>query len=176
MKTDGNDGERRRKGGRMTREQAKEIFLNRGYIEVDGGVVYDGNKWREACVVISEWLKEEPIIDKIREVLTQRHQDWILCSERMPEEREWIGTKKFGTTISDEVYVTLETMDGKRFCDHIRFQNGKLSLSKQAELDAISKGTKPIAWMKFPEPLQSKDGGNELTELTNPFGDSRFGG
>ena len=50
----------------MTREQAKEIFLNRGYIKVDGGVVYDGDKWREACVVISEWLKEESILDKIR--------------------------------------------------------------------------------------------------------------
>lgn len=83
---------------------------------------------------------------------------WIPCSERMPEEREWIGTKKFGTTISDEVYVTLETISGKRFCDHIRFQNGKFSLSKQAELDAISKGTKPIAWMKQPEPYQPKDG------------------
>ena len=40
----------------MTREEAKEIFLNRGYI--DG--VYDGNKWREACIVISKWLEQEP--------------------------------------------------------------------------------------------------------------------
>ena len=40
----------------MTREQAKEIFLNRGFI--DG--VYDGNKWRDACIVISEWLEQEP--------------------------------------------------------------------------------------------------------------------
>ena len=40
----------------MSREEAKEIFLNRGFI--DG--IYDGNKWRDACIVISEWLKEEP--------------------------------------------------------------------------------------------------------------------
>ena len=40
----------------MTREEAKEIFLNRGFI--DG--VYDGNKWREACIVISKWLEQEP--------------------------------------------------------------------------------------------------------------------
>lgn len=44
----------------MTREEAKEVFLNRGYIEVDGGMIYDGNQWRKACVVISEWLKDEP--------------------------------------------------------------------------------------------------------------------
>lgn len=40
----------------MTREEAKEVFLNRGFI--DG--IYNGNKWREACVVISKWLEQEP--------------------------------------------------------------------------------------------------------------------
>lgn len=40
----------------MTRKEAKEIFLNRGFI--DG--IYDGDKWREACIVISEWLEQEP--------------------------------------------------------------------------------------------------------------------
>ena len=40
----------------MIREEAKEIFLNRGFI--DG--VYDGGKWREACIVISKWLEQEP--------------------------------------------------------------------------------------------------------------------
>lgn len=49
----------------MTREEAKIIFLNRGYIEVDGGSYFDGNKWRESVVVISEWLKEEPRTDAI---------------------------------------------------------------------------------------------------------------
>jgi len=44
----------------MTFEEAKTIFLNRGYIEVDGGSYFDGNKWRESVIVISEWLKEEP--------------------------------------------------------------------------------------------------------------------
>lgn len=76
---------------------------------------------------------------------------WIPVSERLPGEREWIGTKRFGTTISDEVYVTFETIDGKRFCEHLRFQNGKLSPSMQMEIDAISKGAKPIAWMPLPE-------------------------
>ena len=84
--------------------------------------------------------------------------EWIPIKERMPKEREWIGTKRFGTTISDEVYVTFETVGGKRFCDHIRFQNGNLSISKQAEIDAIFKGAKPIAWMPLPEPFKENDG------------------
>jgi len=48
----------------MTREEAKEIFLNRGYIKVEGGTIYDANKWREACSVISKWLEQEPCEDK----------------------------------------------------------------------------------------------------------------
>ena len=39
----------------MTREEAKEIFLNRGY--VDG--IYHPDKWRDACVVISKWLEQD---------------------------------------------------------------------------------------------------------------------
>lgn len=43
----------------MTLDEAKKVFLNRGFIEVDGG------KWREACYVISQWLKQEPSEDCI---------------------------------------------------------------------------------------------------------------
>lgn len=46
----------------MTKEEAKQIFLSRGYVEVEGGTIFDANKWREACVVISEWLEQEPTI------------------------------------------------------------------------------------------------------------------
>lgn len=47
----------------MTREEAKTVFLNRGYVEVEGGTIYDSNKWRESCRVISEWLEQEPCED-----------------------------------------------------------------------------------------------------------------
>lgn len=46
----------------MTREEAKTVFLNRGYVEVEGGTIYDADKWREACRVISEWLEQQPTI------------------------------------------------------------------------------------------------------------------
>ena len=79
---------------------------------------------------------------------------WISCSERLPEEHEWMGTKRFGTTISDEVYVTFENPKGERFCKHLNFQNGKLSSFDQSTIDALYKGSKPIAWKPLPEPYK----------------------
>ena len=79
---------------------------------------------------------------------------WILCDERMPEEHEWIGTKKFGTTISDEVYVTFENEKGERFCQHMSFQNGELSRYDQFHMETWFKGSKPIAWMPLPKPFE----------------------
>lgn len=81
---------------------------------------------------------------------------WIPCSERLPEEHEWMGTKRFGTTISDEVYVTFENPKGERFCNHLSFQNGKLSGFDQSTIDAFHKGSKPIAWMPLPEPYRGE--------------------
>ena len=81
---------------------------------------------------------------------------WIPCSERMPEEHEWIGTKKFGTTISDEVYVTFENPEGKRFVKHLSFQNGKLSGFDQSKIDVFHKGSVPVAWMPLPKPYKAE--------------------
>lgn len=79
---------------------------------------------------------------------------WIPCIERLPEEHEWIGTKKFGTTISNEVYVTFENPDGERFAKHISFQNGKLSPADEQRMKVWYKGAKPIAWMPLPGPWE----------------------
>lgn len=87
---------------------------------------------------------------------TQPEPQWIPCSERMPEEHEWLGTKEFGTTISDEVYVTFENEKGERFCKHMTFQNGKLSRYDKAFIEAWYKGSKPIAWMPLPEPYKER--------------------
>lgn len=81
---------------------------------------------------------------------------WIPVSERLPEEREWLGTKRFGTTISDEVYVTFENPKGERFCKHLSFQNGKLSRFDQSTIDAFYPEAKPIAWMPLPEPYKGE--------------------
>ena len=81
-------------------------------------------------------------------------QNWIPVSERMPEEHKWIGTESFGTTISDEVYVTFETPKGERFVKHLAFQNGGLSRLDQQTIDAFFKGSVLIAWMPLPEPYK----------------------
>lgn len=83
-------------------------------------------------------------------------QDWIPCSELMPEEHEWIGTKKFGTTISAKVYVTFECPDGQRFVKDIMFQNGALSASDQITMNALYRGATPIAWKPLPEPYRKE--------------------
>lgn len=99
-------------------------------------------------------LVEEAVSMAISALKERAWNDWILCSERMPEEREWIGTKLFGTTISDEVYVTFEAPSGERFAKHIMFQNGRLSSSGQRVMDTVFKGAKPIAWRPQPEPYK----------------------
>ena len=82
---------------------------------------------------------------------------WIPCSERMPEEHEWLGTKAFGTTISNEVYVTFEAPDGQRFVKHICFQNRKLSPADEQRMKVWYKGAKPIAWMTLPKPYVRRE-------------------
>ena len=72
----------------------------------------------------------------------------------MPDEHEWLGTKMFGTTMSDEVYVTFENPKRERFCKHFSFQNQKLSAFDQNTIDVFFKGSKPIAWMPLPEPYR----------------------
>lgn len=79
---------------------------------------------------------------------------WTLVSEKMPEEREWIGTKKFGTTMSDEVYVTIEVPSGARITKHMHFQNGSIPPFEQRNLNTFYKGGKAVAWMPLPEPYQ----------------------
>lgn len=43
----------------MTFTEAKEIFLNRGFVKVEGNYIFDGDKWRQCIIVISEWLKQQ---------------------------------------------------------------------------------------------------------------------
>ena len=104
---------------------------------------FDGDKWWNSTHVLAAIEGLPP---------AQPEPQWIPCSERMPEEHEWIGTKKFGTTISDEVYVTFENEKGERFCQHMKFQNGELSRYDQFHMDTWFKGSKPIAWMPLPTP------------------------
>ncbi len=61
------------------------------------------------------------------------------------------------TKVEDEVYVTFENPKGERFCQHLSFQNGKLSGYDQLFMDAWYKGSKPIAWRPLPEPWKEEE-------------------
>ena len=100
-------------------------------------------------------------VDRIKALPSaQPEQRWILCDEIMPEEHEWIGTKQFGTTMSDEVYVTFENSKGERFTKHLHFHNGDLSRYDKTHMDAwFKKDYKPIAWMPLPEPYKGEQHG-----------------
>lgn len=66
----------------MTREEAKEIFINRGYVNVKGGTFFDGDKWRQSVEVITEWLKEQPCEDAIsRQAVLEQINCWIGSGE-----------------------------------------------------------------------------------------------
>jgi hypothetical protein len=98
----------------MTKEEAKEIFLNRGF--VNG--LFDGDKWRQSIVVVSKWLEQEPCdcisrqavlackqtftdnagyeteyvdiedIKALPSIQPKPKTEWIPVSERMPEDGE----------------------------------------------------------------------------------------
>ena len=108
---------------------------------------------------VLEWLKTEwdgmitSVFDGIEQLPSV--DEWTLCSERLPKEHEWVGTKMFGTTISDNVHITFD-VNGKRFVRTMSLQNGKLSDSDKKTMDVFHKGWKMIAWMPLPEPYQER--------------------
>lgn len=79
----------------MTLEEAKKVFINRGFIEVEGGIIFDGDKWRESCVVISRWFEQEPCEDVISresalkcfEFPNTRKSDFIAAIKQLPSVR-----------------------------------------------------------------------------------------
>lgn len=98
-------------------------------------------------------------VEKAYELGKADRPKWIPCSERMPEEREWIGTEKFGTTISDKVLVTFESR-GERFVKPMKFQNGELGGMDKHTMDAFFDEWKAVAWMPLPEAYR-EDGESE---------------
>ena len=100
------------------------------------------------------WEKQNKALHMAIEALHQTK--WIPISEGLPEEHEWIGTKQFGTTISDKVHITFD-VNGKRFVKTLSLQNGELSDYEKRSMDVFYKGWKMLAWMPLPEPYR-KDG------------------
>lgn len=64
---------------------------------------------------------------------------WIPFDEGLPEEKEWVGTKLFGTTISDKILITFD-VNGERIVRCMSLQNGSLSMADIQTMDALFKG------------------------------------
>ena len=118
----------------MTKEEAKEVFLNRGFIEVEGGTVFDGNKWRQACVVISKWLEQELCDDAInREELLLwldeindsgmaiKHTAFLLAVQRyirnMPSVNPVVKDNNITTKVLEDIKTIINT-NNRGMCDY----------------------------------------------------------
>ena len=109
----------------------------------------EGETWQDVQDRIVDGVSYLPSADSKRG-------EWIPCSERLPEEHEWIGTKEFGTTISDKVHITFD-VNGDRFVKTLSLQNGELSNYEKRSMDAIHKGWKMLAWMPLPKPYKESN-------------------
>lgn len=73
-------------------------------------------------------------------------QQWIPCSERMPEEDHWLGGS--GRQFSDEVLVSVVNGDDEDIWTYIsQTIDGEWALE-------LPRHCKIIAWMPLPEPYQ----------------------
>lgn len=88
--------------------------------------------------------------------------EWILVSERLPEEHDSIFAKLYGTdkwsdalwrTRSKEVLVTIEYENGARTVKSSHTTDGKWWIEKETTLSKF----KVIAWMPMPEPYKEKE-------------------
>lgn len=120
----------------MTREEAKDVFLNRGFIEVEGcrGRIFHADKWREACVVISEWLKSP-----------EQEPNWIPVSEKLPEESENVLI----CDIDGDVYIA--------YMRNIIYAN-RIAWSDASSFDYIKN---VVAWMPLPKAYKAESEGQE---------------
>lgn len=87
------------------------------------------------------------------------HGGWIPCDERLPEEKDSIFAKYYGTDRwensmmrkrSDRVIVTVEYPDGKRATDVASTSDGRWVNS----ISVVKR--KVIAWMSLPEPYREE--------------------
>ena len=129
-----------------------DLISRQKAIEALGEKPVGDTDWDLGCR--NQWEWDTEILRTLPTAEPERK--WIPVTEALPEEREWLGTKRFRTTISDEVYVTFENSKGERFCKHLSFQNGKLSRFDQSTIDAFYPEAKPIAWMPLPEPWRGE--------------------
>ena len=114
----------------MTREEAKEVFINRGYVNVKGGTIFDGDKWRQSVEVITEWLKEQPCADAVsRELVKKDIARWIGYIDEDMIARMHITIDKLPSVSTEKVGKWKKRMGDSRttcpFCNALNFSKYK---------------------------------------------------
>ena len=87
----------------------------------------------------------------------QPEQQWIPCSERLPEEDFWSGR---GRQFSEHVLVTIVNRgnDDERFTDIAQTVDGIWQLSHDVDGDcSLPNWCEVIAWMPLPEPYKGEE-------------------
>ena len=155
----------------MTLDEAKTVFLNRGYIEVEGGTIYDADKWREACRVISEWLEQEPTVtsteDNAEMIYPQVEGITPTVVEPLPDVDKKIESYKkllkhpvikhiMGM---DETQEQLDFVQSHKQIPVTLTVSGDL-ISRQAVLDLCKKEIDHISknWQNYHSPSEAKSG------------------
>lgn len=130
----------------ISREEAVDILCR---LHIDN-IAVNGKR-------ITEFIKEIPSVTD-----TNVGNKWIPCSERLPEEHDSIFKKYKGTdkwdnamfeSISGEVNVTVEYLDGTRKSETSHTVDGKWSCEKSYGLNK-----KVIAWMPLPPEYKGEQG------------------
>lgn len=149
----------------MTIEEAKNILINRGFVEVNGYKIFDGNKWRNSIAIISKWLEQEPCGDCIsREAMLSLQAKYAqdmsttifwqmrdniraLPSVTPKEKTGWIPVSERLPEESKRYVVATKYNDVMT-----DFYTGEIFLQ----------GDDIIAWMPLPEPYKPQE--NEVSE------------
>ena len=89
----------------MTKEEAKQIFLNRGF--VNG--IFDGDKWREAIIVISNGLEDIKNLSSYNSITTELNGDLVKENTDLVKENTENADKK---GVSEETVSQSIVKDG----------------------------------------------------------------
>ena len=125
----------------MTREE-KERIQQKLHRAADAHLnAYGGNLYYEG---VARGLEQAAgIVGKLK---CKEEPHWIPCSERMPEENNWLGGSR--RKFSDEVLVSVVNYDDDEILTHIsQTIEGKWALN-------FASRCKVIAWMPLPKPYE----------------------
>lgn len=122
-------------------------------------------KREDAIKAVDAFLGTDPIVERIKRLPSaDRPQEWILCSERLPEDiRPVLVTWKNTDPASYYQYIV-----GKHFIGTAHYHNGKwywyssvtedlLAEYGKCDSEEFDEAIEAVAWMPLPKPWKGAD-------------------